>query len=79
MTAYLPNIDALIAQGAILTETKPLEDLGLQIALNLNNAKSLSKPFGGRELSLVITKLEEAQLWLTKISNYNVPQENSKG
>ena len=30
-------------------------------------AQELSKTGGSRELSLVITKLEEAQLWLSKI------------
>lgn len=51
----------------IIEECNPISDLGENIKMALNNARSLTNSFGGRELSLVITKLQEAYLWLSEI------------
>lgn len=41
-----------------------------RIKVALEEAEDLSKTHRSRELSLVITKLEEAQLWLSKIVKF---------
>lgn len=50
-----------------IEECNPILDLGENIKMALNNAKYLTNSFGGRELSLVITKLQEAYLWLSEV------------
>ncbi len=52
---------------AVLTEYHQMR-LANEIEGALSYAQFVSQEAGSRELSLVITKLEEAQLWLSRVT-----------